>query len=515
MSLTGSIFAAPSAEPPFLGNYQLNGTTVDTEGGASLVLTDPSGLTDEGYVFSKGDGATLQAAIEPDNYSIEIDFSIDAVTSYRKLIDFRELSSDFGLYVDDGKLHFYDVEESSTVLFQPGGSYTLRITRDGDTGEFAAYVDGELVFSFDDNLQRAVFPNSVVSLFLDDEDTQNEETGGALHGVRIYDPADPTWGLDGTGSMETLEGFDPLEDAIDVSGLGIADFATVEALLASDGSDTTLFYKLAGIVSGLTFTAIADPAVLTAANFVFSTDDSNDRFSGYAGDDDLFGGLGRDKISAEDGDDRVFGEGGDDALRGMDGDDSLFGGADNDRLKGGAGADSLEGGEGNDVLEGGNQDDVLDGGLGNDRLDGGGGSDMLFGGEGSDTIDGGNGADTVDGGDGADNIDVGHGDVATGGAGADSFRFLGDFGVNTITDFEDGADLMRLTGLRDQNGGAAISIDQLLVEQQGSHTTIELDLDMDDVADTLDLDGDGDSDNARIMLRDFSAGDLDASDFIF
>ncbi|NEP79980.1 MAG: calcium-binding protein, partial [Okeania sp. SIO3B3] len=98
------------------------------------------------------------------------------------------------------------------------------------------------------------------------------------------------------------------------------------------------------------------------------------------------------------------------------------------------GRDWLVGGRGNDLLRGGEDDDILAGRIGNDRMLGGNGDDILNGGQGRDRINGGAGDDTL-----------------TGGASIDRFIFNSnnpfptvDIGVDTITDFNEGQDLILL-----------------------------------------------------------------------
>jgi len=80
---------------------------------------------------------------------------------------------------------------------------------------------------------------------------------------------------------------------------------------------------------------------------------------------------------------------------------------------------------------GGRHDDVLWGCKGNDSLYGGRGKDDLFGAAGTDILKGGKGRDTLNG-----------------GAGADIFAFKGikDEGVDTVSDFQDGVDVLQIKG---------------------------------------------------------------------
>jgi uncharacterized protein len=150
--------------------------------------------------------------------------------------------------------------------------------------------------------------------------------------------------------------------------------------------------------------------------------------------------------------DVVNGEGGDDVLLGLGGNDELRGGAGNDRLEGGDGRDYLAGGAGNDTILGGVADDQVLGDSGDDWLSGGDGNDRLEGREGNDTLDGGEGRDILWGGLGVD--------IMTGGAGADRFALRGRDGRDTVTDFEDGIDILSIGDIRGVTGFADLAITQ-------------------------------------------------------
>lgn len=142
---------------------------------------------------------------------------------------------------------------------------------------------------------------------------------------------------------------------------------------------------------------------------------------------DLINGVGGGRIDGLRGEDFMFGS---------DAGDTLFGGANDDFIYAGAGNDFAGGSNGNDTVLGGAGDDTVLGGGRNDV-----GNDLLSGGEGNDTIVAGNGSDTV-----------------IGGAGQDAFVFnVGQLnGVDTVVDFEEGVDTIRVRGAAD---GSTLSYD--------------------------------------------------------
>lgn len=255
----------------------------------------------------------------------------------------------------------------------------------------------------------------------------------------------------------------------------------------------------------------------------------DDGLKGGKGDDRLSGGDGNDRLPGEDGNDTIFGEDGNDRLGGGDGRDVMYGGAGDDRGGGGDGDDWISGGSGNDVFSGGAGDDRVDGGAGNDRTAGSFGNDTVIGGSGDDTMGGGAGRDlmhggagddvigagsfddTVNGGAGDDFIGGGHGDdllrgqdgadtinpgfgndTITGGDGRDTFVFnaTSGGGRTVITDFQDGFDTLRFTGLPDVAQDiqrldlTAITFqgDTAVQMSYGRHTVIVLDARVSDFA---------------------------------
>ena len=197
-------------------------------------------------------------------------------------------------------------------------------------------------------------------------------------------------------------------------------------------------------------------------------------FRGLAGDDTIKGGKGTDQVRY-DIDSRYGGNAGvtvslkkGTATDGFGDTDTLVSIED---VRGSASADRITGSNGKNMLEG--ED-------GNDKLFGLGGNDVLEGDKGRDKLDGGNGDD-----------------VLTGGGQADLFIFTGDFGNDTITDFQTGgtkekidlSDITSIVSFNDLKKHHTTNVD--------GHAVID-----DGAGNTITLDG---------VLK----GDLSANDFIF
>lgn len=187
-------------------------------------------------------------------------------------------------------------------------------------------------------------------------------------------------------------------------------------------------------------------------------------------DDYMRGNNASETFWALGGDDEIHSHGGNDAVYGGEGDDTVFAGSGNDRV---------EGGDGDDTIFGEDDDDILNGGEGND---------LISGGDGKDTINGGAGEDHIDGGQGNDSL--------TGGAKADTFWFdhLNGWGKDTITDFEDGLDVISFE--QSPELGPAISFDDLTIVQVGNHSVVSYN-------------------GSSIYVNNVSVGQLTEDDFIF
>ncbi len=189
-------------------------------------------------------------------------------------------------------------------------------------------------------------------------------------------------------------------------------------------------------------------------------------------------GTTLENFVAGDGNDSLTGNAANNWLLGMRGNDTLSGALGNDTLAGGDGNDSLSGGDGVDRLEGQDGNDTLDGGLGADILIGGGGSDTVsyagsklgvtvslsmgigmggdaqgdsykeienvLGSANADRLTGNAGSNNLSGGGGNDMLaGLGGADTLTGGTGTDIFA-VARGAIDTITDFEQGIDAIRL-----------------------------------------------------------------------
>ncbi len=220
-----------------------------------------------------------------------------------------------------------------------------------------------------------------------------------------------------------------------------------------DGFDNVSYYKAVLECEGIVATLGADGSATVTGGSGTDILISIENISGSEFDDSLTGSSQNNLLDGREGNDTLIGGGGNDFLSDSEGDDLIDGGEGDDGLSyfmAGWGVEvdlrvtgqQLTGGGGNDTISG---IERLYGSAFNDNLTGADSiGNVLGGGEGNDILDGRSGNDTLYG-------DMGE-DQLTGGADADTFMFtkngvgsmgvvtIDDLGIDTITDFGDGAD---------------------------------------------------------------------------
>lgn len=123
-----------------------------------------------------------------DEYTIEMYFRFDELTSWKRILDFKNRNSDWGLYGFDGKVNFYNLVTSADAPFYTDKYAHILVTRTADTGEFIVYVDGLEYISFVDGDQNAVLSDdNILSFFYDDVVVPDEVSSGEVYLIRIYD----------------------------------------------------------------------------------------------------------------------------------------------------------------------------------------------------------------------------------------------------------------------------------------------------------------------------------------
>ncbi|MDP1580040.1 MAG: LamG-like jellyroll fold domain-containing protein, partial [Candidatus Didemnitutus sp.] len=127
-------------------------------------------------------------SLDTGTYTFELGFTFFTLGGYQKLIDFANRASDSGFYTRGNSLNFYPVVNTGLVDVRANEAVHVVLTRDGSTGVMAAFVNGQLSFTFTDNgLLGAISGASrEIYFFIDDFPTGGEAGPGAVDFIRIY-----------------------------------------------------------------------------------------------------------------------------------------------------------------------------------------------------------------------------------------------------------------------------------------------------------------------------------------
>ena len=171
--------------------YDLNGSLADALGGPALISQGGT-LNPTNYSFGPNQGLELNNGfVDPADYSVEMIFNISDTNVWRKLIDFKDRTSDAGWYNYSTSMWF-----AGGLGPGPAGAITastnvhLVATRNSATNEIIGYIDGVQHLSFIDGFSKGTFdaPDNIARFFQDDYNTgQSEASGGVVDRIRIYD----------------------------------------------------------------------------------------------------------------------------------------------------------------------------------------------------------------------------------------------------------------------------------------------------------------------------------------
>lgn len=178
-----------SANANLINSYDFTTNLSDTLNNG-LNLTASGGEINAGrYSFTDNQGLRLASALPgTTDYAIEIKMQINGNTNnYNKIIDFQDLVSDRGLYINNGLIKFYSAGPANTGAISIDTDFTVGLARAGDSID--VYLNNTLLFSAVDNNQ-AVSAANILNFFEDDNATgQRESFTGSVDFIRIHDDA--------------------------------------------------------------------------------------------------------------------------------------------------------------------------------------------------------------------------------------------------------------------------------------------------------------------------------------
>lgn len=221
-----SLVFAGSVNAALVKSYDFNGNYGDTmNNGVNLVASGGSLTANNGfYTFAANQGLKLDSALtDTSNYAVEMRLRFDdSISSWNKLIDFRSLSSDNGLYILNGSINYY-ISGSNNLggSISTGEFFTLAFVRSGST--ISTFLNNTALGTFNDANNDAVAPNNILNFFVDDNRTgQREAFAGTVDFIRIHDDGS-TFGSQPTPPTQDVpEPESLLLMALGIIGLGFA-----------------------------------------------------------------------------------------------------------------------------------------------------------------------------------------------------------------------------------------------------------------------------------------------------
>jgi OOP family OmpA-OmpF porin len=144
------------------------------------------------YQFEKNSGLQFNNAEAKGflnkSFTVEIYFKLTELDSWKRVLDFKNRKSDYGSYIYDGKLNFYDfaIGEKAPVRANQYVHYVY--SRDFETKMIKMYINGQSKLEFKDpGTEGMLDSDQVLNFFQDDLIANHESSAGSIVLVRLYD----------------------------------------------------------------------------------------------------------------------------------------------------------------------------------------------------------------------------------------------------------------------------------------------------------------------------------------
>jgi hypothetical protein len=214
-TLTSSVPGAPA-----LANVgpDTNVFVINSVGGVNRTVL--SFEEDNGVVLAPTTGVTSGGT-----YTIVLLARLAPEYAFARYVDFKNGTSDTGLYENGGKLNFFDLAVGADAPIIPDTYRQIVLTRAGGSGTVVGYVDGVQQFSFvDSGGDGVISAANTLRFFIDDNQSGGDAAEGEVARIRIYNnalsPAE-------VAALDRL----PAETAVDVPTLSPLALLALAALL--------------------------------------------------------------------------------------------------------------------------------------------------------------------------------------------------------------------------------------------------------------------------------------------
>ncbi len=144
------------------------------------------------YVFEKNSGLQFNNAetkgFLSKSFTVEIYFKMTELDSWKRVLDFKNRKSDYGTYIYNGKLNFYDFAVSEKAPVRANQYVHYVYSRDHETKTIKMYINGLSKVEFKDPGTEGILDvDQVLNIFQDDLIAGNESSGGTVALIRLYD----------------------------------------------------------------------------------------------------------------------------------------------------------------------------------------------------------------------------------------------------------------------------------------------------------------------------------------
>jgi len=154
-------------------------------------LNEIGGSNKMAYRFEKNNGLqfnnTAAGNFINESYTIELYFVFDELSSWKRVVDWKNRKTDWGAYVYYGELNFYNILYSNEAPVAAGEYTYYVITRDAESKKVLIYTDAEVKIDFiDNNGDALVDGDGFLNFFYDDLVVPNEASSGAVAMLKLY-----------------------------------------------------------------------------------------------------------------------------------------------------------------------------------------------------------------------------------------------------------------------------------------------------------------------------------------
>ncbi len=144
------------------------------------------------YVYHFGFGCglifndSISNFLSSGSYTIEMYVRLDTVSGYKKLVDYKDTTSDNGFYNQTGRTHLYPHNGSDSAYIQDSVYEYIALARDGSTKALFSYVNNHYLRSDTDTASYYVYDaHKKLIFFHDDDNTHSEQTSGTVVIIHI------------------------------------------------------------------------------------------------------------------------------------------------------------------------------------------------------------------------------------------------------------------------------------------------------------------------------------------